>query len=142
MRSGFRKGNVMEIKDFSIGMQASLKAVATDEAVLKIADASGDYNPVHIDDDYAKNSIFGGRIAHGLFCLGLISNLLGNRFPGPGTILMNETVDYLKPVYIDDEITATVEVISISGKKLGLSYRCANQNNLEVMKGTALVKVL
>lgn len=131
-----------EKENLKVGMKASFTKIASDEVVQKLAEVSGDNNPVHLVDDYAAQSIFGKRIAHGLFCVGLVSNVLGNQLPGHGTILLNENINYCKPVYIDDEITATVEIVKVSERKMELSYLCINQRGIEVMNGTALVKVL
>lgn len=132
------KNNKLEI-----GMKAGLKMTATGQLINQIAEISGDYNPVHINDQYAQKSIFGKRIAHGLFCLGAVSNILGNVLPGEGTIIIEEDAKYYKPVYIDDEILTTVEITRLMEKgRVETRFECINQNKVKVMDGTVLVKVL
>lgn len=118
------------------------KRVVLDETVKEIADISGDINPIHLNDDYAKSTVFGKRIAHGLFCLNEISAILGNFLPGPGTILINEEFKYKKPVFIGDCITTKVEIIDVKKEKniYVLRAECKNQNEDTVLEGTSKVK--
>lgn len=133
----------MDTRTFSVGEKVQMTMKATEELVLKIADVSGDYNPVHLDAAYAKKTIFGNRIAHGLFCMGMVSNLVGNKLPGVGSIFINETVNYRRPVYIDDVITCEVSILEIQDNgKISLGFTCKNENEKIVLDGTTLVKVL
>lgn len=128
--------------DLYIGQKASLTKTASDAAIRQIADASQDYNPIHLDDEYSAGTIFGARIAHGLFCLGLASNLIGNILPGNGSIFVRESVNYRRPVYVGDTITCEVEVLDLLGHgKVLLSYKCVNEKDQIVMNGDTLVKV-
>jgi len=126
----------------NIGECYSEKIVATDEIIAKIANVSGDVNPIHLDDDYAKHSVFGKRIAHGLFCINAISMIIGNYLPGAGAILIEQKFKYRKPVYINDEIKITVTVIDkITEKDIYiLETICINQNNDVVLEGTSRIK--
>lgn len=130
------------MKSLKIGDCISKKVVATDSVVRDIAKVSGDVNPVHLDETYAEQTIFGRRIAHGLFCLNAVSMVIGNHLPGEGTILVSQTFHYKKPVYIDDEIEVTVSVKEImEGKDLYvLEISCANQNGVIVLNGSTTVK--
>jgi len=115
--------------DFRIGEQASLSKTITDPDVFTLAELVGDFNPIHLDDEYARKSRFGRRIAHGVFSAGLISAVLGNKLPGP--------------VYIGDTITATVEVLSWRSDKriITLKTNCHNQDNKQVVTGQAVLMV-
>lgn len=124
-----------------IGDRASLSKTITDEDILSFANLIGDYNPVHVDDEYARNTRFKGRIAHGVLAIGLISAVLGNRLPGPGTIYLSQTVEFVRPVRPGDIITATVEVIEIKPEKpiITLQTNCVNQAGDVVLEGEAVV---
>lgn len=126
----------------NIGDSYSGKFIATDEVIRDIARISGDQNPVHLDDSYAANTVFGKRIAHGLFCLNAISMILGNHFPGNGTILLSQTFDYKRPVYIGDEIEVTLTISEIVQEKsiYVLSAVCRNQLKKDVLCGISKVK--
>lgn len=120
----------------------SEKVKATDFLVREIARVSGDTNPVHLNDEYAAQTIFGKRIAHGLFCLNHISKLIGNYLPGNGSILINQTFSYKKPVYIGDEIKTTIKIVNIYDEKkiYTLETKCENQNGEIVLLGETKVK--
>ncbi len=115
--------------------------VATDQIIKDIAKVSGDINPIHLDEAYASKSIFGRRIAHGLFCLNAISMILGNHFPGRGTILLFQSFEYKAPVYIGDIITVEVTVTEVMPKGIYLlSIVCQDQNQRKVLTGISKVK--
>lgn len=126
---------------FQLGMKASTTKIITNEDVLKFAEISTDINPVHIDEEAARNSMFGRRIAHGILVSGLISAVLGNKLPGPGSIYMGQELKFMAPVFIGDEITAEVEIIELIPEKsrIKLSTICKNQDGKVVITGTALV---
>lgn len=114
---------------------------ATDQTIRDIAKVSGDINPIHLDEAYASKSIFGRRIAHGLFCLNAISMILGNHFPGMGTILLSQSFEYKAPVYIGDVITVEVTVTEAMPKGVYLlSVVCQDQNRRKVLTGISKVK--
>ena len=131
----------MKIQEFNIGDTACFTRKITIEYVERFVEISGDDNPVHIDEDYAKSTVFKGRIVHGMLVASLISGLLGNKFPGYGTIYLEQNLKFLKPVRIDDLITAEVEVVNINHNKnrLTLKTRCYNQNKIDVIVGEAVV---
>ena len=104
-------------KHIRIGDRACITQQATREIINQYCKISGDYNPIHWDDSYANSTFFGGCIAHGLFCLGMVSKLIGMELPGTGTIFINEKLEYKKPVYVGDIITAIVEVVDIVESK-------------------------
>lgn len=124
------------------GDQVIKKITATDEIVREIARISGDINPVHLDDRYAEKTVFGKRIAHGLFCLNGISMVIGNHIPGIGSILLSQTFRYKKPVYIGDEIQVIVKIKDIEKAKgiYELETFCLNQGQEVVLEGISKVK--
>lgn len=129
---------------FKIGQKASLEKVFTDEDVRTFAKISLDSNPVHLDDAYAKETMFKGRIVHGFLTGSLISAIIGTILPGEGTIYLNQTMNFRKPVRIGETVKATVEVVGIrEGKNiLTLNTYCENSHGEIVIEGDAVVKVM
>jgi len=104
------------------------------------AEHTGDRNPVHLDEDFAKNTKFKKRIAHGFLVGSLISSVLGNDYPGNGTIYLSQSMKFLKPVFIGDEITVFITIEEITEKNwLELKTVCKNQDGDNVIEGDALV---
>lgn len=130
------------MQKFKIGESLSKKFSATDNTVKEIARVSGDVNPIHLDDEYAKKTIFGKRIAHGLFCLNGISMMIGNYFPGPGSILLSQSFYYRKPVYIGDVVEITIKIKDIKEEKgiIVLDVLCKNQKDEKILEGSTKVK--
>lgn len=124
-----------------IGATASRKRRVTAEDIELFARVSGDTNPVHLDDAYAANTRFGKRIAHGMLSVSIVSAILGNDFPGHGTIYLGQDVKFRAPVYIGDELTATVELVKFREDKRIATFRtvCSNQDGVVVMEGEAVV---
>lgn len=127
--------------DFEVGNQASLTKRVTAEDVNTFATLTGDFNPLHVDEEYARASRFGGRIAHGAFTAGLISAVLGNDLPGPGAIYLSQFIEFLAPVYIGDTITARVEVSSWRPDKkiVTLKTDAYNQEQHQVATGEVVL---
>jgi len=126
---------------YKIGDSAQLSKTVKDEDVRNFAEVTGDKNPLHLDDAFASKTIFKRRIAHGFLTAGLISAVIGSKLPGNGTIYLSQTLNFLAPVYIGDEITAKVEVFQVlkGGKRLRLKTQVINQNGTVVVNGEALV---
>lgn len=99
--------------EISVGQSASLSKTISESDVYTFAGITGDLNPAHVNEEYARQSRFGGRIAHGLLSAGLISAAIAMKLPGPGTIYLGQTIKFLAPVRIGDTVTATVKVLSI-----------------------------
>lgn len=116
----------MTIKDISVGMKASNKHLITDEKIRAFAAISEDYNPIHLDDDYAKNSQFGKRLAHGALISSFFSTLFAMKLPGAGSIYVSQSTQFKKPVFINDEVVAEIEVvdIDIDRKRVYFSTHC------------------
>lgn len=102
-----------EIDAIEVGMSASCTRTITDEDVRTFAVLSGDKNPIHIDEDYARNSRYKKRIAHGLMSAGYFSALFGTTLPGVGCVYVSQNLNFKRAVYIGDEVVATVTVVSI-----------------------------
>lgn len=109
--------------------------------IYVFAGVTGDLNPAHVNEVYAKKTFFKARIAHGMLLGGFISNVLGNKLPGSGTIYVKQELTFLAPVYIGDTITTKVEVIEIISEtnRVRLKTTCINQNGSIVLDGEALV---
>ena len=116
----------MPISMFSVGDTASTIRIVSEEIILEFANVSRDMNPVHLDDAYAEKTIFKKRIAHGLLCTSMVSEVLGMQLPGPGTILIEEHFYYKNAVYIGDEIVARGEITKIIKEKnfIELAFTC------------------
>jgi 3-hydroxybutyryl-CoA dehydratase len=115
------------IEDIEMGMTRYLRKQVTDEDIQKFAEISTDHNPVHLDDDYAQDTIFEGRIAHGMLTAGLISAVIGEQLPGHGTIYMGQNLKFLAPVRPGDMVYAEVKVvdIEISKRRVKLDCHCS-----------------
>ena len=124
-----------------VGDQASMTKTVSEADINKFADVSSDYNPVHIDEEFAKTTMFGGRIAHGMLSAAYISAVIGTRLPGKNTIYMKQDLSFRAPVKIGDTVTATVEVIEkIDAKnRLILKTTVTNQDGTLIIDGTATV---
>lgn len=127
-----------------IGQSASISKVFTEEEVENFASLSEDRNPVHLDEEFAKSSIFGQRIVHGMLVASLFSGLLGEKLPGKGTIYLGQSLNFTAPVSIGEEITATVEIINIRDDKPIVTLRtwCVDSKGNTVINGEAVVKAI
>ena len=129
-------------EDLQIGQTASLGKTITEADILLYAAVSTDTNPIHIDAEAAKQSIFGERIAHGMLSAGLISAVLGTRLPGPGSLYMRQSLRFAAPVKIGDTVkaTATVTALNPEKKRATLSTVCT-VGDVVVIDGEAYVQV-
>jgi len=129
------------IHELKIGDSAQTTKTITESDIELFAGATGDFNPVHLDQAYAEKTSFRGRIAHGLLSVGLLSAVLGNILPGHGTIYLSQEVKFLAPVKIGDTITARVEVMELTPEKNRAKFRtfCLNQDGKIVVEGAAWV---
>lgn len=127
------------ILELNIGDFAESSKVITDKDVVLFSEVSGDKNPVHLDEEYASTTRFKHRIAHGHLVASLFSALLGTELPGEGSIYLGQTIKYLKPVYLNDEIRAVVKVMEcdIEKNRVKLETNAYNQNNEMVITGMA-----
>lgn len=139
MLDNFARGTIV-IEDLEVGMTRHLSKVVTDEDIEMFARVSTDRNPVHLDDDYARDTIFAGRIAHGMLTAGLVSAVIGEQLPGHGTVYLGQTLKFLAPVRPGDLVRAEVEVAQIdhARRRVTLATRCLVGNTV-VLKGEAVV---
>ncbi|HOA17544.1 MAG TPA: MaoC family dehydratase [Fervidobacterium sp.] len=137
------KGEKMEIEKMYVGQVYEVKRIVTDEMIKMFAEATGDKNPVHLDDEFARNSIFGGRIAHGILSLGIVSAVLGMEFPGAGTVYLMQNAKFKRPVYVGEEVTVrlTVKEIDREKRRVLLETLVVKPNGENAIEGEALVKV-
>lgn len=127
--------------ELKVGATVSWARTITQADIEAFAVLTGDYNPLHLDETFARNTRFGRPVAHGMLVASLISAVLGQLLPGPGTIYLSQSLQFLRPVYPGDTVTAIVEVIHIREDKpvVTLATRCINQNGEEVLRGEAVV---
>lgn len=127
------------IHELKIGDSAQISKTITEGDIELFARATGDFNPIHLDQAYAEKTMFKGRIAHGLLSVGLLSSILGNILPGHGTIYLSQEIRFLAPVRIGDTLTARVEVIELIQEKNRAKFKttCINQEGKEVADGIA-----
>ncbi len=138
-RDNFPRGTIC-IEDIEIGMKRHLRKQVTDRDIELFAEVSTDHNPVHLDDDYAQDTIFEGRIAHGMLTAGLISAVIGEQLPGHGTVYLGQSLRFMAPVRPGDLVTAEVEVTEIdhAKRKVTMLTRC-EVDGKNVLKGEAVV---
>lgn len=130
--------------DLQIGDKFSTERHVTDEVIRKFAEVSGDYNPIHLDEEFAKTTRFGRRIAHGMLSGAFISAVLGNEFRERKIVYLSQTMKFTAPVYIGDTVTATGTITNIRQDKgiVTLETICTNQNGETLVKGEAVVMIL
>lgn len=133
----------MKINELYVGQSASLSRRFSTQEVEAFSTLCMDINPVHLDEEYAKNSIFGERIVYGYLTASLFSGIIGSILPGAGSIYLNQNMNFRKPVYHNELITATCTITNIRKDKpiVTLETICRNEKNEIVIDGTALIKL-
>jgi len=131
-------------EDIKTGDDASLSVTITESHIVLYAGITGDVNPVHVDAEHAKDSVFGERIAHGMLVGGLISAVLGTKMPGPNSVYLGQELRFTAPVKIGDTVTVTVTVTEKRDDKriIKLHTTVSNQRGEVVIDGTAVIKKL
>lgn len=129
------------IKEINLGDKSSYSRTVSEADVVLFGGVSGDLNPAHFNEEYSKETMFKGRIAHGMLSASYISTVLGMQLPGPGTIYLSQELKFTAPVKFGDTITATAEVIERIEEKnrITLETICINQRGEVVVKGKAVV---
>jgi len=126
---------------FKVGDSAEITKTIEQSDIDAFAAVTGDHNPVHVDEEFAKTTRFGRRIAHGMLTASLISSVLANKLPGEGSVYLGQTLKFVAPVFPGDEVTARVTVKEIREDKpiLKLETICVNQRDEIVIRGEATV---
>ncbi len=139
MLDNMPRGTIV-IEDLAIGMSRELSKEITDRDIELFAEVSTDRNPVHLDDAYAQDTIFEGRIAHGMLTAGLVSAVIGEQLPGHGTVYLGQTLKFLAPVRPGDRVRAVVTVTAIDyGKRRVTMDTVCEVEGKPVLKGEAVV---
>jgi 3-hydroxybutyryl-CoA dehydratase len=129
-------------EDLRQGLSASFAKTITEADVVIFAGVTGDFNPVHVNEEFARASLFGGRIAHGMLSAGLISTVLGMRLPGPGAIYVSQSLRFRAPVRIGDTVEAVVTVSALKPEKaMAVLETLCRVGDTDVVTGEAIVKV-
>jgi len=129
------------IEEIYVGMTKSVSKTISESDVYTFAGLVGDINPVHVNEEFAKGTRFGGRISHGMLTASLFSTLIGMCLPGAGGIYLGQMLKFVKPVYIGDTITAVGEVTHVvPEKKIAyVNTTAVNQNGETVIEGEATI---
>lgn len=129
------------IDQLQVGDAAEFAKTVSETDIYLYAGITGDFNPAHVNENYAKNTFFKTRIAHGMLTAGFISAIIANQLPGPGTIYLKQELSFLAPVHIGDTITARVEILELNTEKnrVRLKTTCSNQDGVTVLDGFGLV---
>jgi len=107
----------LRFEDFTVGREYRETIKITDDMVRKFAELTGDMNPLHLDESFARKSRFGKRICHGMLVASMISRIMGMNFPGPGTVIVKQLLKYRAPVYVDETVEVRVTVLEINSDK-------------------------
>ena len=113
----FKKLHGFFIEDLRVGQESVLKKKITENDINEFSKITGDNNPVHLNENFAKHTIFKKRIAHGFLSASLISTVIATKLPGPGSIYINQSLKFLAPVFIDEEISVKIVVVEINKEK-------------------------
>jgi acyl dehydratase len=128
---------------FNVGDKSTLSKAFTESEVEQFANISFDDNPVHLNQEYAENTMFGKRIVHGLLVSSLFSGLIGGKLPGHGSVYLGQNLSFKAPVFINEKVQASVEVIKIREDKPIITLRtlCVKSDGTTAIEGEAVVKV-
>lgn len=131
----------IHVSELYVGQEYCKTFQVTEEKGRAFADVSQDFNRLHLDEEYAKNTMFGGRIAHGMLAASFISGVLGNDFPGCGTVYLEQNLKFVRPVRYGDEIGVMIKVLDINeiSGKIKLSTVCRKQDGKTVIEGYAYI---
>ena len=115
--------NVIQLEEIKVGSSAEITKIMSLEMVKSFAGISEDFNPVHLDADYASKSRYKSQIIHGLMATSLFSGLFGTKLPGEGCVYKSQNIRFKRPIYVGDEVTARVEVIEVDMKRKIISFK-------------------
>ena len=124
-------------EDLAVGMRETISKTVENEDVIGFAELSGDHNPIHLSEHFARKTRFGGRIVHGLYTASLISAVIGMRLPGPGSVYISQTLNFLGPVKIGDVVDVSVEVVELieKGRRVRLLCECRGRRQTRARGG-------
>lgn len=130
--------------DLKVGQKASIQKTITEDDIANFIEITGDKNPLHIDTLFSEQTFFGQRIAHGMLSASLFSTLVGMHIPGTGAIYKSQTLEFLRPVFIGDTLTAWFEIIAIDPDKelIEINSWIENQDGQKVVAGRAVTSLL
>ena len=142
MSNAFAAMNGLFLEDLKVGQQAMFGRTVTDADIAAFAGVSGDTNPIHLHEGFARTTRFGQRIAHGMLSGSYISTVIGTKVPGPGAVYRSQTMNFTAPVIVGDTITAVATIIAIDDKRrrVTLKTQCLNGDKV-VIDGEAVVLV-
>ena len=130
------------LEDLEVGMRSTTNMVITGEKIDTFAELTGDKNPIHVDEEFAKTTMFGQRIAHGALSASLISAVLGNDLPGPGAVFVELNLRFRRPAFIGDNVIAVAEVAEINERNGRVKMKCyCEVNGKQICRGDAGVIV-
>ena len=129
------------IDELRVGQSAVFSKTISESDVYLFAGITGDFNPAHVNQPYAEKTFFKARIAHGMLVAGLLSAVMANQLPGPGSVYIHQGLDFKAPVYIGDTVTARAEVLAIDhdANRVELKTTCINQGGDVVVDGRAII---
>jgi 3-hydroxybutyryl-CoA dehydratase len=140
-------GQIIEVRtlyfdDLVVGMRETFYKIVENEDVVGFAELSGDRNPIHLSEHFARKTRFGGRIVHGLYTASLISAIIGMRLPGPGSVYISQSLNFRGPVKIGDGVEISVEVVDLTqkGRRVRLRCECAVDGKI-VLDGEGILSV-
>ena len=136
--------DVVKFSELEVGDKGGITKTITEEDVKKFVEICGDVNPIHVDVEFAKTTPFKDRIVHGVLVSSLISTVVGTKVPGPGSVWLDQTLKFLRPVKIGDTITATSEILVKIEERQQVVVRttCTNQDGQVVIEGEGIHKIL
>jgi 3-hydroxybutyryl-CoA dehydratase len=142
VKQTFEAMNGLYLEELKVGQTAMFGRTVTNADIVAFAGVSGDTNPIHLHDGFARTTRFGQRIAHGLLSGSYISTVIGTKLPGPGAVYVSQTMNFMAPVIIGDTITAvaTVTAIDEQRRRVTLKTQCLNGEKI-VIDGEAVVLV-
>lgn len=130
--------------DLAVGQRASFSKTVTEADIANFVACTGDVNPLHVNEPFAARTFFGRRIAHGMLTASLFSTVIGMGLPGTGAIYRSQTLEFLRPVYIGDTLTATMEIEALNPaeERIELKGWIENQHGERVVEGKAVASLL
>jgi 3-hydroxybutyryl-CoA dehydratase len=135
-------GRTKYFEDLEVGQEASMSRIVSEADIVAYAALSGDYNPVHLDAEYAAKTIFKERIAHGILSAGYISAIFGMKLPGPGAIYISQSLNFRGPVKIDDRVESLVKLVELIPDKKRARFEClCSVAGKPVLTGEAVLMV-